>query len=336
MSTNLEFWSEEQLAGQRLMAGFDGQRLGRQLQRLIADLRLGGLILFKRNVQSPRQIAELCRSVQHYARGCGLPPLFIAIDQEGGPVARLGPPFTQFPGNPAMRNTADATRFARITAFELASIGVNMNLAPVLDAAPEGFDSIMAQRVFGSDPQWVARLGTAVIAGLQSCGIMAVAKHFPGIGRTRLDSHIDRPFLDADLSSLWAYDLIPFRAAIQKQVAGIMLSHILYRNLDLRWPASLSRVIARDLLRKQMGFKGMVFTDDLEMGAITRHYGFSAAVRQVLRADIDVALICHSARKLRRAHTVMMRKIGASEKRRVAAQASASRIMAIKSKYLCV
>ncbi len=330
---DLKSWSEEQLAGQRLMAGFDGKHLDRQLEGLVADLRLGGLILFKRNVESVRQLNDFCRSVQHYARDCGLPPLFIAIDQEGGQVARLGPPFTQFPGNPAIEDATDAARFARITAIELAWVGINMNLAPVLDAAPEGFDSIMARRVFGSDPQRVARLGAAVIAGMQAGGIMAVAKHFPGIGRTRLDSHLDRPRLDADLSSLEAYDLIPFQAAIQQQVAGVMLAHILYPRLDPEWPASLSKLIARDLLRKQMGFGGVVLTDDLEMGAIARHYGFSAAVRQVLRADVDVALICHSAKKLRRAHAVMVKKIGAAERDRVCAQASAARILALKAQY---
>lgn len=331
---DLTSWSGEQLAGQRLMAGFEGGRLDRTLQALIAELRLGGLILFKRNIESPRQLTELCRSAQHCARDSGLPPLFIAIDQEGGQVVRLGRPFTRFPGNPAMQDAADALRFARITAIELAWTGINMNLAPVLDAAPEGFDSVMAARAFGSDPRRVARLGAAVIEGLQAGGIMAVAKHFPGIGRTRLDSHLDLPLLDADLDSLEAYDLIPFRKAFQQPVAGVMLSHILYRRLDPEWPASLSAVIARDLLRTRMGFEGVVLTDDLEMGAITRHYGFGAAVRQVLRADIDVALICRSARKLRRAHAIMHAAIEQSERKRASAEASARRILALKSQYL--
>jgi beta-N-acetylhexosaminidase len=334
MKMDFQSWSGDLLAGQRLMAGFDGQHLDRPLRRLIADLRLGGLILFKRNVKSASQLAEFCRSAQHHARDCGLPPLFIAIDQEGGQVARLGPPFTQFPGNPAIRDVAAAARFARITAIELAWVGINMNLAPVLDVAPEGFESIMARRVFGSGPRRVARLGAAVIAGMQAAGIMAVAKHFPGIGRTRLDSHLDLPHFDADLRSLEAYDLIPFQEAIRQQVAGIMLSHILYARLDSEWPASLSKRIARDLLRRRLGFSGVVLTDDLEMGAITRHYGFSAAVRQLLRADVDVALICHSATKLRRAHAVMVRKIGAAQRNLARAQASAARILALKAQYL--
>jgi len=334
MGMDFTSWSEEQLAGQRLMAGFDGKHLDRPLRELIAGLRLGGLILFRRNVESPRQIADLCRSSQRHARECGLPPLFIAIDQEGGQVARLGPPFTQFPGNPAIADAHDAERFARITATELGWVGINMNMAPVLDAAPEGIESIMARRVFGSDPQRVARLGAGMIKEMQSSGLMAVAKHFPGIGRTRLDSHLDLPRLDANLSSLEAYDLIPFRVAVEHQVAAMMLSHILYPQLDPEWPASLSEFIARDLLRKQLGFDGVVITDDLEMGAIARYYGFDAAIGQVLRAEVDIALICRSAEKLRRAHALMIRKIGASPRRRAAAEASAARIMALKAQYL--
>jgi len=331
---DVQFWSEEKLAGQRLMAGFEGTRWNTGLQHLIAALKVGGLILFKRNVQSPAQLAELCRSAQQSARDGGQPPLFIAIDQEGGAVARLGPPFTQFPGNPPITNVGEAARFAEITAAELASVGINMDLAPVLDVAPEGLDSVMAGRAFSSNPDQVGRLGGTVIEGLQSRGIMAVAKHFPGIGRTTLDSHLDLPVLDADLSSLESCDIIPFRAAVEKKVAGVMLSHILYSRLDPEWPASLSARIARGLLRWRLGFKGLVITDDLEMGAITRHYGFTSAIRQVLRADIDTALICHSAEKVETAHALMTRKIGESVKRREQAETSAARIMTLKSRYL--
>jgi beta-N-acetylhexosaminidase len=334
--TNLDLhsWSEEKLAGQRLMVGFEGTNWNAGLERLIADLKVGGLILFKRNVESPAQLAELCRRAQLCARDCSQPPLFIAIDQEGGSVARLGPPFTQFPGSPPITNAAEAARFAEITAAELASVGINMDLAPVLDVAPEGLASVMARRAFGSDPVRVGQLGETVIAGLQSRGIMAVAKHFPGIGRTTLDSHLDLPVLDADLPSLDGYDIIPFRAAIAKQVAGVMLAHILYSRLDPAWPASLSVGIARGLLRKQLGFTGIVITDDLEMGAIVRHYGVPSAIRQVLRADIDVALICHSVAKMETAYALMARKIGKSVKRRQQAEAAAERIMALKAKYI--
>jgi beta-N-acetylhexosaminidase len=263
-----------------------------------------------------------------------LPPLLIAIDQEGGQVARLGPPFTQFPGNPAMTGEEDALGFAATTASELASIGVNMNLAPVIDVAPEGFPSVMAGRIFGTDPHWVARLGGAVIDGLQSRRIMAVAKHFPGIGRTSLDSHLDRPVFEDTLESLEGFDLIPFRDAARRRVSGVMLSHIVYRRIDPQWPASLSRRIAADLLRKRLGYRGVVLTDDLEMGAITRYYDLDTAVRRIFRADIDIALICRSPELQAQAFEILVGLGGSSERARRGSERSVWRILRLKADYL--
>ena len=236
---------------------------------------------------------KLCGEAQVYARACGQPPLLIAIDQEGGQVARLKNRLPTFPGNPHMQTVEDAEQFARVTAWELLSIGINMNMAPVLDVAPREIDSIMARRAFGHDPQWVADMGTTVIDHLQSSGIMAVAKHFPGIGRTVLDSHLDLPRLEATLAEIEAIDLPPFAAAIRHHVAGCMLSHILYPRLDPEWPASLSPKIARDLLRRQMGYTGVIMTDDLDMGAVAKHYDTPTAVEQAMKAEIDLVLICH-------------------------------------------
>jgi beta-N-acetylhexosaminidase len=334
MDTNLDAWPEERSAGQRLMAGFHGTRFDTALERLIVRLGVGGLILFKRNVESPAQLRELCRAAQDCARGGGQPPLIISIDQEGGAVARLGPPFTQFPGNPSVTTAAQADEFAAITARELSEVGINMNLAPVMDVAPEGFDSVMRGRIFGSDPAHVGRMGSAVIEGLQSRGIMAVAKHFPGIGRTTLDSHLDLPVFDADPGSLETYDLVPFRMSVTARVSAVMLAHILYPPLDPEWPASLSRPIVAGLLRSRMGYDGVVITDDLEMGAVSRHYEFADALRQVMRAEIDLSLICHSAALLEEARDRMARRIVASEKIRRRHAHSIRRLMRLKAEYL--
>lgn len=285
--------SDRQLAGQRLMAGFDGIDLNSDLKALIEDFKVGGLILFSRNLVDPEQIRTLCRAAQKYAAACNQPPLLIAIDQEGGQVARLKDPFTQFAGNPSMKSVRDAENFARITAEELSGVGINMNLAPVLDIVPDGFDGIMAQRSFGGDPAWVAKLGTVVIETLQQNGVMAVAKHFPGIGRTILDSHLDLPDLNVDIADLEGFDLIPFQAAIAHQVAGIMLSHIRYTAVDPVYPAGFSPEITRLLLRGRMGYEGLVMTDDLDMGAVTRHFDIHAVVDQLLRCEVDIVLICH-------------------------------------------
>jgi len=331
---NSDRFSDGQLAGQRLMVGFDGTILTRDLKYLIDTVRVGGIILFSRNIHNPEQLGELCRSVQDHALGCGQPPLFIAVDQEGGKVARLRSPFTEFEGNPSMRNDADAVFFSTISARELKEVGINMNMAPVMDVAFADADSIMADRSFGDDPDWTARMGAVVIDQFQKNGIMAVAKHFPGIGRTTLDSHLDRPHLDTVPEKLMRTDMVPFTAAIHHDVAGIMLSHIVYERIDANWPASLSPSIAADLLRKKLGYNGLVLTDDLDMGAVKKYYPIETVVKQVIAADIDQALICHRSRDIETAVEKMTSILHDTPGMRKRAQASVKRILALKASYL--
>jgi len=327
-------FSMEQMTGQRLMVGFEGTELNRDLKFLIGTLKVGGIILFSRNLSNPEQIKHLCASIQEYARSCGQPPLFIAIDQEGGQVARLKEPFTQFPGNPKMKGVKDAEHFAKVTAADLKDVGINMNLAPVMDVAPEGVDSIMADRVFGSDTKRVSELGVTVIENLQKGNIMSVAKHFPGIGRTTLDSHVDMPVLDIDVNEMASTDLLPFEAAIKNGVAGIMLSHIRYKKIDPQWPASLSVDVAGDLLRGRMGFGGVVMTDDLDMGAIKKHYDIKKVIRQILSADIDIVLICHKGPDIEHAFGEVLKALDGSYLMKVKGEASVGRIMELKRRYL--
>jgi beta-N-acetylhexosaminidase len=326
--------SDDQLAGQRLMVGFDGCELDSQLKFYIDTLKVGGIILFSRNIQSAQQLSRLCTSVRDYTRSCGQPPLFIAIDQEGGVVARLKQPFTQFPGNPFMRGISDAIKFAQITSLELAGVGINMNMAPVMDVAPEGFNSIMSDRVFGSDPTWVSTMGGTVIEHLQKGGVMAVAKHFPGIGRTTLDSHLDLPISDTPLKDLEAFDMLPFITAIKKKVSGIMLSHIRYEKIDNTWPASLSNIIAKDMLRSSLGFKGIVITDDLDMGAIERHYGLEISIDRIFEADIDIALICHPGPKIPKAFLFFKSKLKSNKHSKKKFLDSIQRILETKKQWL--
>ncbi|MGB6010623.1 MAG: beta-N-acetylhexosaminidase [Desulfobacterales bacterium] len=331
---DITVFSDTQSAGQRLMAGFDGTELNAELKFLINALKLGGIILFSRNLIDPGQIKDLCFSMQSYARSCGQPPLFIAIDQEGGRVARLREPFTQFPGNSKMKGPEDAVYFAKTTAKEFLEVGINMNLAPVLDVAPEGINSIMAGRAFGPDPGWVSKQGKVVIEHLQAENIMAVAKHFPGIGRTVLDSHFELPDLDIDVDAMQGFDLFPFKTAISHDVAGIMLSHIRYTRIDPDWPASLSKTIADDLLRKQMGYDGVVMTDDLDMGAIEKHYDLKTAIQQILSADIDMPLICHAGPNIENAFKEILDVQRRSQTMKAKGMKSLERIMRLKKRYI--
>ena len=316
------------------MAGFTGTTLNADLRYLIDTICVGGIILFSRNIENAGQVQRLCADAQAYAASCGNPPLLIAVDQEGGPVVRLKPPdFTELPAAARIRNASEAAEFAGIAAFELSRTGINMNMAPVLDVAdPEG-NSVMTGRAYGGDPATVSEMGTAVISGLQKSRIMAVAKHFPGIGRTFTDSHADRPDLDIPETELRARDLVPFSAAVRNHAAGIMLSHVRYGAFDRKWPASLSPLVARDLLRRQMDYGGLVFTDDLEMGAIARHYDMPAVARQILEADIDIALICHTMAKIEAVfETVCAESAGTKSRRRLTEPVA--RILSTKARYL--
>jgi beta-N-acetylhexosaminidase len=318
----------ERMAGQRLMVGFVGTELNADLCHLIKNLKIGGIILFRRNLETPDQITRLCKDAQQYAHECGLAPLFIAVDQEGGCVSRLPQPYSQFEGNPSMRSKADARRFAEITGSELKTAGFNMNMAPVLDVAPTDGDSIMKDRAFGGDPHWVTQMGLLVIDGLREKRVVPVAKHFPGIGRTVLDSHRDLPRMAADYDSLSAYDLLPFRKAIQHRIEAVMLSHILYERLDPKWPASLSRRIASDLLRSKLGFDGVVITDDLDMGAIDDRFDIRTVIDRIMICDIDIALICHSIEKMEVAFEQILNSLSGST------HAAYERIMRLKKHYL--
>jgi beta-N-acetylhexosaminidase len=332
-----DFLTDEQLAGQRLMVGFEGQGPDDGLRSLIREVHVGGLILFKRNVSDPPQVAALCQGAQAFASEAGIPPLAISIDQEGGPVARLGPPFSVFPGNRAIgdaRSDAAAREFGTTTARELKGVGINMDFAPVLDVVPEGLDSsVMADRVFGSSPDLVAGLGNAVIETLQGNGVAATAKHFPGIGRTVVDSHIDLPFLDTKEDVLKTTDFVPFQAAIDVGVEAVMLSHIVYNDLDPTWPAGLSSIIAKDLLRGDMGFTGVTVTDDLDMGAIDKHYDVRSFVNRICDAEIDIALICHDRQKMVATYEALLAAIRSSEDQRNKFVASVERILRLKERY---
>ncbi|WP_321415776.1 glycoside hydrolase family 3 N-terminal domain-containing protein [uncultured Desulfobacter sp.] len=327
-----DFESLSDLAGQRLMLGFDGQTLNTELKHLINEYRAGGIILFRPNIESPDQLRRLCMDARDYALDQGLPDLFVAVDQEGGQVARLRKPFTEFPGNPHMTTLEEAREFARITASELFDMGINMNMAPVMDVVPPDVDSIMKDRVFTGNENRVAEMGTAVIQGLQKGGVLSVAKHFPGIGRTVKDSHFFLPELETELSDLKQTDLIPFEAAKKVQVSGMMLSHILYTRLDANWQASLSKTIAYDLLRKGMGYQGLVMTDDLDMKAIS--HDMDTCIYRIMAAQIDIALVCHAGPNIAEARNAVRGYLEKDKELFESGIACVKRILAAKEQFL--
>jgi len=288
--------------GQLFMAGMPGTEMDATTECLISEYGLGGVILFKRNIEDPLQLARLCNRLQKTAMKKRGLPLFLAIDQEGGRVARLSEPFTRFPGNASIGESADpleeAREFAEKTAQEMRLVGLNMDLAPVVDVARDLVEAHLEGRIFSRDPEMVARLGAVVVNGLQDKGVMAVAKHFPGLGAAGLDPHHRLPSINIEEKELTKTDLRPFAAAAAADVSGIMTSHAVYPALDPGVPATMSHRIITGILRDELGYQGLVITDDLEMGAIAGDRGISEAALAAFMAGADILLICKDQNKV--------------------------------------
>lgn len=302
MNTTLDLSELNQMIGQLFMVGMPGPEVDRGTDTLIRDYNIGGVILFSRNVEDPVQVARLCKDLRDRAMSRHGIPLFLAVDQEGGRVARLREPFTVFPGNRAIgmdeHPERRAVEFGRVTAREMKMVGLNMDLAPVVDVQRGEPERHLGDRLFGDDPERVGRLGRLVVRALQKNGVMAVAKHFPGLGRADLDPHFKLPRIDISMGEIDANNLPPFRAAIEEGVSAIMSSHALYPALDPEHPATLSRAVLTRLLREEMGHRGMIITDDLEMGAIAEGWGVAEGALAALEAGADILLICKDQDKV--------------------------------------
>jgi len=286
--------------GELLLVGFYGENMTAELEAHIRTLQPAGLIFFKRNIRGPEQLAQLTRDIQNLALKELHRPLLLAVDQEGGSVARMGPPFTEIPDAARLgrRGCELVNRYSKLTAREMYLVGVNMNLAPVLDVSPTDSGGVMARRSFGHDPSLVSRCGVAAIRATQGENVMATAKHFPGLGRTQKDPHHDLPVISASREELDRHDLLPFKAAVRANVACVMTSHTLYPALDSERPGTFSPLIVQDLLRAQLGFDGVVITDDLEMGAVGEKYSPSTAATEALRAGADLLLVCNDVKTM--------------------------------------
>ncbi len=277
-----------------LMVGIPQPTLDAETRQILADLQPGGIILFQRNYTHPDTLRALCADI--HALTPERPPL-IGLDAEGGRVHRLSPPFTHFPpalqvGQTGSPQLAHAVGLA--LGQELRSVGIDIDFAPVLDVYSNPDNTVIGDRAFGSDPQRVAECGCALAAGLRAAGVLPCGKHFPGHGATIIDSHDDLPYDERDSPTLEALDFIPFQAAIAQEIELLMTAHVVYPALDPQRPASLSSIIMNDLLRKRLGFQGVIVSDDLEMGAIVRHTSVADAAVQALSAGADLLLVCHS------------------------------------------
>jgi beta-N-acetylhexosaminidase len=290
-------------AGALLMVGLPGLALDDSTRQLISEEGISNFILFSRNIENPEQLHKLCNDLAESCMAAKLTAPLISIDQEGGTVARLPEPWTRFPDARLLAESdvpeQALTDYARVCSRELLEMGINMNMAPVLDVCPTGEGYFMERRALGGDPTEVGRLGSLLITEMQRAGVAACGKHFPGLGAAKLDPHLVLPTVDRERSRLLAEDILPFQAAAEARVAAIMTSHTIYQDIDPDLPATLSPAILTGILRNFMKYEGLVVTDDLEMGAIENEMSVADGGLHSFEAGADLLLICHDHEKIR-------------------------------------
>jgi beta-N-acetylhexosaminidase len=278
--------------GQLLIGSLQAKTLTPEIRSLAREFSLGGVILFSRNIEEPEQVAELARDVQQLASEL---PLWISVDQEGGRVARLKKPFTEWPPMAALGRSGDAglaSRFAAALAAELRAVGITLDYAPVLDIHTNPKNPVIGDRALAEDADSVARLGAAIVRGLQGNGVAACGKHFPGHGDTSVDSHLELPLVEHPPDRIRRVECVPFREAIRADVAFLMTAHLLVPSLDEEHPATLSRRIVQGLLREELAFPGVILSDDLEMKALANTRRVPEAAVEAIAAGCDALLVC--------------------------------------------
>jgi beta-N-acetylhexosaminidase len=294
-------------ASSLFVVGFSGPTTDRDIEQLI-DQGITGAILFKRNIESPEQTLSLNRALKHRANR----PFLCCVDQEGGRVARLrGPPFTALPPMRQLARGGEsaAERAGVVLAREVRAAGFDWDFAPVLDVDTNPKNPVIGDRSFSSRPEQVVELGLALARGLEAEGVASCGKHFPGHGDTLQDSHHDLPRLPHDLERLRQVELVPFAAYARANLASIMTAHVIFESLDPGVPATLSEKVLTGLLRRELGFGGLIVSDDMEMKAVAEHYDLAAAVVQSLRAGVDLFLVCHRPDRQRASIEAIVRAV---------------------------
>lgn len=335
--------SLEQKIGQLFIIGFEGPTVTPELRVMIERYHVGGVIVFgiNGNLENPSQIATLTRELQSLALASGHPGLFLAIDQEGGRVARLTEfmGFTEMPSAMALAATGDvenARRAAQVLAREMKAVGLNVNFAPDLDVNVNAANPVIGTRSFGSGPQTVSAYGLACVRGLQAEGALAFGKHFPGHGDTAVDSHLALPVVPHDRARLDAVEFVPFRAAMRANIAGIMSAHVAFPTFDADGtPATLSHAVLTDLLRDEFAYAGLLVTDSLEMGALRESLALSPAqaALRAFKAGADLLLFNTGHADHREAFELILKAVRSGEVSAARLEESVRRILHAKADF---
>ncbi|MBD0381551.1 beta-N-acetylhexosaminidase [Paenibacillus sedimenti] len=331
----LQRMTVDEKIGQLIIAGIDGYEVNLHSRELIETYHVGGLILYQTNVKSTSQLVELVSALKGANAGNKL-PLWIGVDEEGGKVTRLPNEIVKTPANIEIGKTNSnefAFRVGSLLGQELKAFGLNVDFAPVLDINSNPNNPVIGDRSFGTRASIVSSMGVQTMKGIQAQHVMPVVKHFPGHGDTSVDSHVGLPVVQNDLARLRKLELVPFAEAFKQDADAVMVAHILLPKVDAQNPASLSKKIMTDLLRQEMGFQGIVITDDMTMGAIVKNNELGeAAVKSVL-AGANVVMVGHDYNKV---VTVFNALRNAVQEKRIPMETinqSVVRIMKIKQKY---
>jgi beta-N-acetylhexosaminidase len=322
---------DRQPNGQLLIVGFDGAEMTPRLSSLLKRLQPAGVILFVRNIKTARQTWQLLRDCQQ----CVSTPLFTCVDLEGGNVDRFRDLLGPAPSAADVFATGDRTLFRKhgqVIGENCRALGFNVDFAPVLDLALEASRSVMSSRVVSANPRETVTYAREFIAGLRASAVLGCGKHFPGLGEGTLDSHRDLPVIEKPLKKLWAEDLFPYRM-LRAQMPMVMIAHAAYPQVTRdQTPASLSKVWITDILRKRIGYRNLIVSDDLEMGGVLAAAPVGQAAVEHIRAGGDLLLICHHEDHVTQAHEALVKTAERDPKFAKRVEEATRRVLAFKKK----
>lgn len=323
--------------GQRLVFGISGTTIPPEFERLVRTYKIGNVILFRENLESPEQTRALCAALQRLVIESTGYPAFITVDEEGGMVSRVPEGAVVVPGNMAVAATGkpeNARACARIAARQLRGLGINANLAPVLDVNNNPQNPVIGVRSWGDCPEAVGDFAAEAIAGYAQEGVLCCGKHFPGHGDTAVDSHLGLPRIDKPMEALERTELVPFARAIRAGIPAIMSTHILFPQIEPEQvPGTMSRRIMTGLLREKLGFDGLTLSDCMTMDAIRRFYGTARGVVAAMRAGVDLVFVSHESALQEEAARAVYDAAARGELDEAEIDESVRRILAFKKRY---
>lgn len=321
-----------------MLIGISGPKLTHHEKKFIIANNIAGVTLFARNLVDPKQIHELCCDIQSLRHQMpDRAPLFIGIDMEGGRVLRLKAPFTHWPAVQNLGKLDNSTvtfNFANRMGAELKAVGINLNYAPCIDILTNPLNTVIGDRSLGSDPELVAKHGSALVRGYIKAGVLSCAKHFPGHGNTLLDSHEDLPVEMRTLEQLETMELLPFKRAFKARVDMTMTSHIMFPNIDPDWPVTLSEIFLQKVIRNLSRYRGLIITDDLDMKALTKNYPQELIPTRSILAGVDLLLYCNEPTSPLRAIEAMLEAIAQGQLDGKYIEAQRERILSFKKEKL--